>query len=476
MRAPPLTAEWIENTALREPRRPALRDDMLALDYGELHAMVTRCTRWLREGGVQPGDRVAIGGPGLAVQMIVLLAAEAAGAVTVSFVAEGDPDAPFLFKQVRHVVAAMQQDVPPGVAFHALDDAWLQALRAALSPAQVEWTPPAWDAPHRIVRTSGSTGASKFMVLTRGAFEYRLRLGPDAPTSPDTRLLMLAPLVVNACFTRSSTVLRQRGLVMVGGGAGIAELAPTEVWGLPLQLRRLMGDLPAHYQAPRPVTVASAGGLVAPADRARITAVFGGRITSRFGNNEAGSVCDDLDASGRGLVSPGCEVRILDDAGREVPQGEYGRIALRTPSMAAGYLDQPVESAAVFRDGWFLSSDVGALVGPRLLHLAGRQDDLVNVGGIKVPASHLEAGLRDQPAIADAAAVAVHLDDGAITLGLAVVLAAGASTLQAEEQVAAALLVDGDVLVRLLVVSDLPRLASGKVDRQALLRLFRQHA
>lgn len=473
MRAPPLTAELIEITALRDARRPALRDNALALDYGQLHAMVVQCVNWLRAAGVERGKRIAVGGPAFVTQMIVLLAAEAVGAVTASFVAETDPDAPFLFQQVTHVLASIPQDVPPGVAFHLLDDAWLQKMREPLPPGPITWTAPAWDAPHRIVRTSGSTGASKFMVLQRGALEYRMRMGPDAPTSPDSRLLMLGPLVVNACFTRSSTVLRQRGVVMVGGGASIVQLAPTEIWGLPLQLQRLLAELPAGYRAPRAVTVSSVGGLVAPEQRARIQSVFGGPITSRYGNNEAGSVCDDLDASGRGLVSAGCDLRILDDEGRELPQGQYGRIALRTPSMVEGYLQQPEETAAAFRDGWFLSSDVGALIGPRLLHLAGRQDDLVNIGGVKVPASRLEAGLRGQPAISDAAALAVHLDGGAVTLGLALVLTAGATRQQAEQQVAAALRVQSDVLLRLLVVQELPRLPTGKVDRQALLRLFR---
>jgi acyl-CoA synthetase (AMP-forming)/AMP-acid ligase II len=169
-------------------------------------------------------------------------------------------------------------------------------------------------------------------------------------------------------------------------------------------------------------------------------------------------------------------VRILDEGHREVPEGEYGRIALRTPSMVDGYLGRPEETAAAFHEGWFLSSDVGALVGQRMLHLAGRQDDLINIGGLKVPASRLEAGLRGQPAIADAAALAVHLEDGAVTLGLAVVLAPGATAQQAEAQVASALHVQGDVLLRLLVLADLPRLASGKIDRQALLRLFRTEA
>lgn len=135
---------------------------------------------------MRPYERVAVGGPGFVVQMIVLLAAEAAGAVTVSFVAEGDPDAAVLFEQVRHVIAAMPQD-PAGRGIPRTPRCVLQALRAAPSPGQVDWTPPAWDAPHRMVRTSGSTGASKFMVLARGTFEYRLVMRPPNTASRRAR-------------------------------------------------------------------------------------------------------------------------------------------------------------------------------------------------------------------------------------------------------------------------------------------------
>jgi acyl-CoA synthetase (AMP-forming)/AMP-acid ligase II len=55
--------------------------------------------------------------------------------------------------------------------------------------------------------------------------------------------------------------------------------------------------------------------------------------------NEAGPICEEVDADGIGKVLPGVEFRVLDDAGRDLPPGEIGTLALRTPAVADGYLD-----------------------------------------------------------------------------------------------------------------------------------------
>ena len=121
-----------------------------------------------------------------------------------------------------------------------------------------------------------------------------------------------------------------------------------------------------------------------------------------------------------------------------------------------------------------MSGDVGVWLGGRVVQLLGRHDDLVNVAGLKIPAARLEAGLRAQPAIADAAVLAVHMELGALTLGIAIVARAGASADEAKAQVPRALQLPTPVQARVLVLQDLPRTTADKVDRVALLRLFRR--
>jgi fatty-acyl-CoA synthase len=466
----PTTAEIIEARALGEPGRAALREGDRELTYAQLHATLSRCASALHGAGVRPGHRVAVAGPGFLLQWVVLLAAEGLGAVTASFLAEQDADAPGLFAQVDWVLAARPQAVPPGVRFVLLDDAFVQGWTQAHPPVERHWRAPEMDAPHRITRTSGSTGQAKFMVLSRRAQEYWVGGALSAPLGPETRLLMLAPLVMNGAFSRGSRCLRRGGLLMTASGAHIAALAPTDVWGLPLHLERLLDELPPGYRAGRVVNVVSIGGNPPPALRARLQEVFPGRMLNGYGSNEVGRICYDLDGDGTGVLCPGVDVRILASDGQELPPGSFGAIVVRTPSMADGYVGAPEESAAAFRDGWFHTSDTGALLAPRILRLAGRHDELLVVGGIKVPARTVEAGLCQQASVADCAALAIHLQGGAVTLGLAVVLAPGATQDQALAEISSALQLRAHTGARVIFVAQLPVLQSGKVDRVALQR------
>jgi acyl-coenzyme A synthetase/AMP-(fatty) acid ligase len=317
------------------------------------------------------------------------------------------------------------------------------------------------------------------MLARRQAQEWWIRIATETwrwPMGPDARLLLLAPPVVNAAYCRASACLRQGGMLLAGPGSDIAAMEPTHIIGLPAQLERLLAELPAGYAPPRPVNIATFGGAIAPALRRRAEALFGSTMFNRYGTNEAGVLSDELDASGCGVVRAGVDVRIVDEQGRELPPGVDGIVAVRSPGMAEAYLERPEESAAAFRDGWFVSSDIGVLVGERRLRLLGRRDDLVNIGGIKAPAAQLEAALREQPAIADCCAQTVHLDDGSTTLALALVLAPGASRELAAAQVRQALAPLPGATVRTIILPALPQGPGGKVDRLALLRQFRHHA
>jgi acyl-CoA synthetase (AMP-forming)/AMP-acid ligase II len=473
MRAPASTLEVVQAWALGEPGRTALREDDVELTYAQFANALLQCARHLQRLGVQRGQRVAVAGPGLGIQLAVLLACEALGAVTASFLAEGDPDADFLFTQVDWVFAARAQAVPAGVGFGLLDAAWVDLLARAYEGAEPEWSPAQPEEHARMLRTSGSSGASKFMLLRRRVQENWVHPPLDVfAYRRDARLLPLGPLVINAIYGRCCQCLRAGGVLLAGDPARIAQLAPTDLFGLPLQLQQLLAQVPPGYVAPKPVHVATVGGLASPALRERSRAVFRSELLNRYGCNEVHLVCDAMDAAGTGLLAPGVDLRIVDDRGAALPPGQVGVITVRTPSMAEGYLDRPEESAAAFRDGWFVTGDVGVQVGRRWLRVLGRHDDLVNLGGLKVPAARLEDALCARAGIADAAVLAAHPPDGSATLGIAVVAAGGATQEQVLREVQQALALEADAHARILVLSAIPRLPTGKTDRMALLRLF----
>jgi acyl-coenzyme A synthetase/AMP-(fatty) acid ligase len=476
MRPPPSTAEYVETFAAREPQRLALREDRHALSYGALHLLLQQCALQLRGMGLRRGQRIAVAGPGFGIQLVLLLAAEAMGLVTASFDTAEDGDAPWLLARVDAVFAAVPQQVPAGVRFTLLDAEFAASLSRPLAEPAPAWTPLSSQEPQRFTRTSGSSGQAKFMLLNRAAQEWWIQGAAEAwqwELDSDTRLLLLAPLTVNAAFARAAVCLRRGGALLVGEGGDIAAMDPTHVIGLPLQLRRLLDALPAGYVAPRAVSVATFGGVAGPALRERAEAIFRGRIFNRYGSNEAGVICDAMDDEGQGVLRPGVEVRILDEGGGELPSGHEGRIAIRTPCLVDGYIERPEETAAAFRDGWFVSGDVGTLVAPRVLRLAGRHDELVTIAGVKVPASKVEAELMRRGGLVECAVVTVNLEGGSVSLAVAAVLAAGVTEAQGQEQVRAGLQLPPGIAVRLVFLPALPRLAGGKVDRMALLRMLR---
>ncbi|HEY8048211.1 MAG TPA: hypothetical protein VIE63_03490, partial [Ramlibacter sp.] len=154
-----------------------------------------------------------------------------------------------------------------------------------------------------------------------------------------------------------------------------------------------------------------------------------------------------------------------------LPHGQLGMIAVRTPGMAEEYIGDPEASRNAFRDGWFHSGDWGTLVGPRVLRLAGRFDDLVNIGGVKVAAAGIEAKVRELVHPRDCAVLAINLDGGATTLGIALVMETPVRD-EVRRAIAQHLEVGATVGARVLFLPALPRMGNGKIDRVAIHRLF----
>lgn len=475
----PTTFEYIEAIALRDPARLALVQDSQSWSYAAFYKDLVGVVRLLDRIGVRRGHHVAVGTIGLQAGLLLLIASESLGAVTTSFLSPQDPDADAVFGLVDWVISDQPQACPPGVCFQLLDAAFIAAL-GAIDPADGAPCPrmalPAHE-PARISRTSGSSGRSKFMMLVRQAQEGWIRDGAtNGGYTPDSRLLITGPLVMNAIYARSCACLRMGAAVLDLAHAGPLARDFTHVLALPAMLEDLLDRLPPDYLPSRRVEVGTVGGFVSPQLRERAARVFGGRIASRYGANETSGICDDMDAQGQGVVSAGVDVRIVDETGADQPMGTIGIVAVRTPSMALGYLGDEEASRKAFRGGWFHSGDWGTLVAPRLLRLAGRHDDIINIGGVKRAALELENRLRELAAVIDCAVQSIHSQAGAVTIGIALVADSTAPRDLLVQALREKLALGSTTGAALLYLDSLPRLPSGKLDRLALQRMFQPAA
>ena len=471
----PITADYVDFHAARNPRRAALVESSGRVTYAELAMLVRRCAIELQALGVRRGQRVAVAGSGLGLELVLLLAAEGLGAATASFGATDDSAAPALWPHVDWVFCATPLDIPAPARFFLTDHAFVTRLRQPLLVQPPAWTPVEPAEGQRLLRTSGSTGAPKVMLVSRAGQDWWIRCALEswqADRGDDSRVVLLCPLVVSGGFMRAHAVLRQGGSLVMAPPGELERIAPTSVLGLPVHVERLLRELPAEFQARRPIRVGTLGAPAGGQLRDHAATLLGGPVFNRYGCNETGPVCDEVDGRGVGTVRPGVEVRILDGQGRALRPGEQGVIAVRTPAMVDGYLSDSDATGASFRNGWFHTGDIGALLAPRVLRIDGRHDAMLNFGGIKAPATLAESQVAAVEGVAECAVLSVVLDQG-LAIGIAVVLAGGAKRDDVVPRVQQAVPVGAGVALAVACLPSLPRLTGGKVDRPALLRIFR---
>jgi len=170
------------------------------------------------------------------------------------------------------------------------------------------------------------------------------------------------------------------------------------------------------------------------------------------------------EAVGRPLVFT--EVTIVDDSDAPVENGEAGEIVVDGPTVTPGYLDDD-QTAAAFGERGLYTGDVGAWGENGLLRVLGRADDSIITGGETVHPAEVAAALRSHEAVEDAAVVGVPDEEWGERVGAIVVGEAG---LTAEDVRADARtrLASYEVPTSVVVAVEIPRTASGTVDRQAV--------
>jgi malonyl-CoA/methylmalonyl-CoA synthetase len=206
--------------------------------------------------------------------------------------------------------------------------------------------------------------------------------------------------------------------------------------------------------------------------------ISGHTLLERYGMTEIGMALSNPLHGKRmpgsvGTPLPGVELRLVDEQGKPVAPGTPGEIEVRGPSVFAEYWGKPGATRGAFRDGWFCTGDT-AVVDSGVYRILGRTSlEILKTGGHKVSALEIEEALREHPAVADCAVVAVPDAEWGERVAVALVLkSGGAIDLPSLRAWAKEFLAPYKVPSRLLVVDALPRNAMGKVTKPAVAALF----
>ena len=470
------TFEFLEYHAAVNPARTALIMGDESITFEQFHADAMRFSWAFAEWGVSRGQLVLVSHPSLYVEWLLLIACENVGAISASYPSADAIASTRTRERADFVFADSASPTGGGQAvLRMIDDGSLETVfgrslndvrdhpRMLLGPDEAQ----------RLTHSSGTSSSPRAMLLRRGAQEAKLRIHRRAAGhSSETRLLVTMPFMVNSTYLLATLCLRLGALVVVAPlTTAVCTHRITYFEALPIALDQMLRQLPRDFVKPARLVVKVIGAPLTNQLRELALQSLCTGISCRYATNEAWPVVLDMNADGIGTLFPGVDVRILDDRGEEVAAGQVGRVAVRSPSMVEGYFDDPEATQAHFRDGWFLTGDLGLLLPGRRLKLEGRSDEVLNQGGLKVHPGGIEANICTIPGVADVAVTSVTADGAIDDLCVAVVLDGGVDVAGVLPQIEAT--ASGWQRLLLKVVPALPVTAQGKLDRAALRRLFK---
>ncbi|MFJ8780254.1 acyl-CoA synthetase [Streptomyces sp. NPDC102476] len=480
----------LRRSARRTPARVAVEYGERSWTYEELDDAVSRAARVLLDQGLDRGDRVGAYGHNSDAYLIAFLACARAGLVHVPVNQNltGD-DLAYIIGQSGSTLVLADPDLagrlPEGVRTLSLRDADESLLARLATASPYDGPEPRSEDLVQLLYTSGTTALPKGAMMTHRALvhEYLSAItacdlsAGDRPVhslplyhSAQMHVFLLPYLAVGATNIILDAPDGDRLFDLIEQGRADSLFAPPTVWiGLSnrpdFATRDLSGLRKAYYGASiMPVPV-----LERLRERLPKLAFY-----NCFGQSEIGPLATVLapdehkgrmDSCGRTVLF--VDARVVDENGKDVPDGTPGEIVYKSPQLCEGYWDKPEETEAAFRDGWFHSGDLAVRDAHGYFTIVDRVKDVINSGGVLVASRQVEDALYTHDAVAEVAVIGLP-DERWIEAVTAVVVPRGEVTEAELLDHAREKLAHFKAPKRVVFVDELPRNASGKILKREL--------
>ncbi len=206
-----------------------------------------------------------------------------------------------------------------------------------------------------------------------------------------------------------------------------------------------------------------------------LEAVFGAPVIESYGMTEAAHqmasnpLPPEVRKPGTVGMHAGPEVCVIDLDGDPLPPGVTGEIAIRGENVMSGYENNPKANAEAFAKGWFRTGDQGVMDADGYLTITGRLKEIINRGGEKISPREVDEVLMDHPAVQQCVTFAVPHDMLGEDVAAAVVLREGVKASEKDlREFAAKRVADFKVPRKILIVAEIPKGATGKLQRIGL--------
>ncbi len=496
------TLEHLWSTDFRDATALVLPEDGTRASYRDLSAQLGALVAELRRGGIGPADPVAIVLPNGLEFLATFLATAWARAVAAPLNPAYKVEE---FRFYMEDAGCKSVIVPPGdhparIAAAELNLALWEASRdsagkvrlqrlSGTAAATVETGSPQPDDVALFLHTSGTTSRPKGVPLTHANLMTSIRnIARTYQLTPGDASLIVMPLFhVHGLLGATLSTLHTGGTAVIPARFSASTFWPHAAahrvnWysAVPTIHQVLLARADAD-QAPRGVLrfIRSCSSALAPAVFAQLEERFGAPVLEAYGMTEAAHQMSSNPlppaprkpgSVGRGT---GVEVAILDEQGQLLPPGKQGEVSIRGANVMHGYLNNPQANAQAFTKGYFRTGDQGFVDTDGYLTLTGRIKELINRGGEKISPLEVDAALLEHPAIAEAVCFAAADPKYGEEVHAAVVLK-GDATAEEIQAFCRERLADFKVPKRIYIAQQVPRTATGKIQRRHVAAHFQQ--